>query len=204
LDLVQLDELDLYIEEFNKDMQMYTRTYSNIDNLPTDVLINIDNNDNKIKKLEDGTVQLIRFDTIDSVRKFTHDNVSGKSFDDIKSEILSKLDYELEYADDRVELVHRLINENDWMYDLVSSKKHMKNNIKTRNSFLSEDTSYGKLIDVISSYLIHPKFRNKDDEKEFNNTLSKSKEEKNEIREKLCDSTMRNNGRRYKRFYRII
>lgn len=123
----------------------------------------------------------VRFDTILSN---DYEDVSCPySLDDVRENILYKLDYDLKYADDRNNLVKKLLSENEWIYDLISTKKMMSNHIKSKNDFLTEDTEYGRIMDALADYIAHPKFRNKDEEEEFKKKQEEIKQKK--INEKI-------------------
>lgn len=111
-------------------------------------------NDNIIK-CEGDTYRFIRKDTISTHIEETHSN---KSLKDVYECIISKLDYELEFATDRTELVNRLIEENNWIYTLVSTERLIKNQIKKKSSFLSENMAFDKLMERLSTYINHAKF----------------------------------------------
>src|SRR5690606_9546570 len=70
---------------------------------------------NKIVRLNEDTYRFYRYDEIQ-----THivDQDSNYSIDDIKKNINSQLNYNLKYADERVELVEELLEENEWIVDL--------------------------------------------------------------------------------------
>jgi hypothetical protein len=112
-------------------------------------------NDNIIK-CEGDTYRFHRFDTITTHIEQTH---SDKSLKDVYDNIISKLNYELEFASDRTELVNRLIEENSWIYSLVSTERMMKNQIKKKTSFLSENVAFDKLMERLSTYITHAKFK---------------------------------------------
>lgn len=116
---------------------------------------------NKVVKHSENNYTFYRFD---EVQTHIRERVSSHSIDDIRKDINKMLDYNIKYADDRVELVDRLISENDWIYDLVSSNKMIMKEQKKKNSFLAENQSFDLAIDVISSYINHAKFKNKEDE----------------------------------------
>ncbi len=120
---------------------------------------------NKIKKLENGKYQFIRFDEIQ-----THivDFKCNYNIDIIKYEINNKLDYNLKYADDRVKLVKTLLEDNDWIYDLISTHKIIRKEQKKKKDFLAEDQALDRAIDYISDYINHVKFKNEKDEQIYN------------------------------------
>jgi hypothetical protein len=116
---------------------------------------------NKVVKLGDLDYMFYRFD---EVQTHVQNKITTYSIDDIRKNINKQLNYNIKYADDRVILVDRLISENTWLYELVSSNKMMIKEQKKKNSFLAENQAYDLAIDAISSYINHAKFKNKEDE----------------------------------------
>lgn len=111
-------------------------------------------NDNVIKS-EGDTFRFVRFDTISTHIEQSH---SDKSLKDIYECITSKLDYDLEFATERTELVNRLVEENEWIYTLISTERLIKNQIKKKTSFLSENMAFDKLMERLSTFINHAKF----------------------------------------------
>lgn len=136
----------------------------------------IENSDNKIKKISDSEYMIIRHDTIST--HINSDNKVKYNLNDIKSKIVKRLDYSLEYADDRVELVDKLLSENKEIYNLVSTTRSIQKEIKSKKSFRSEEQPFDKLIEIISSYINYAKFKNEEDENEYNKKLQELEENK--------------------------
>ncbi|WP_212963865.1 hypothetical protein, partial [Siminovitchia fordii] len=74
----------------------------------------------------------------------------------------------LKYADDRVKLVKALLEDNDWIYDLISTHKIIRKEQKKKKDFLAEDQALDRAIDYISDYINHVKFKNEKDEQIYN------------------------------------
>jgi len=153
------------------------------------ILHTIDHLKDDLKKIDDNTYgfknncnlikfdgenyHYIRLDTITSHIEQTHSEYSLKN---IKEQIIHKLDYNLEFADDRTNLVNRLLEENTWIYTLVSTERFIKKEIKKKTSFLSENHPYDMLMEIISTYITHAKFKNEEDKLQYEETLKKTKE----------------------------
>ena len=89
-------------------------------------------------------------------------------------EAIKKLDYSLEYAEDRVKLVHNIINEinkDGILDDFLSSEGYRKKQVKNKNSFLAETEPLSKLLMRFSYYIDFPKYNNENDKK--NKTIKK-------------------------------
>lgn len=140
----------------------------------------LENSDNKIKRVGKDEYMFQRFDTISTHIK---GKVSDYNLDDIKKNIIKKLDYKLKYADDRVVLADQLLKSNQWIYDLASTTRFIQKEVKKKDSFLSENQPYDKLMEIISSYINHAKFKNKQDEQEYYKKVEelKKKQSKNNL-----------------------
>lgn len=121
----------------------------------------IGQSENKIKRLSEDEYIFIRKD---GVNTHIEKSYCGKDLDAIHKEINKKLNYNIKFADDRVKLVEYLLSQNEWIYSLISTNKLMEKEIKKKNSFLAENQKYDKIIDSISTYITHAKFKNKEDE----------------------------------------
>lgn len=161
--LQDISNLELRINK-NQELQVGQLTY-------------IGQSENLIKKLNDNEYMFIRKDGVATHIKKQHSNVDlGK----IHNEINKKLDYSIQYADDRVVIVEGLLSQNEWIYDLISTNKLMEKEIKKKDSFLAEDQKYDNIIDSISTYINHAKFKNKEDE----DLYTKLQKEKLELEQK--------------------
>jgi hypothetical protein len=80
---------------------------------------------------------------------------------------LKKLNYTLEYAEDRNQLVHSILNELDkdeLLSKYFSSEGYRKKQVKNKNSFLSESEPLSKLLLRFSYYIDFAKFNNQEHE----------------------------------------
>lgn len=100
------------------------------------------------------------------------------TFDDIKYKINMNLDHNLKYAEERNKLVENLLNENDWIVDLLSKEDVRRKQIKTRDDPLSENQAPDILLEQIADYILYPKFVNKNEE-EYYNYLKKYEQQLN-------------------------
>jgi hypothetical protein len=135
----------------------------------------VEGNDNKIKRLNENTYMFMRFDSIDTV-KHTDGVKCDKTLADLYKEVHSKLDYDLEYAEDRVELVNEILHKNYWVYDYISTHRSIRKEVKTKNSFRSEQQPFDRALERLASYLYFPKFLNKEDELEYEKLKKKESE----------------------------
>jgi hypothetical protein len=142
---------------------------NNIDHLK-DQLTQVDNdtwkfktNDNIFKK-EGEQFRFIRFDTIKS---HIDDVYTDRSLKDIYENIISKLDYELKYGEERSKLVNQLFESNTWIYTMVSTERMMMKENKKKNSFRAEEQPFDKLMERVSSYIAFAKFKNEEDEAQY-------------------------------------
>ena len=85
---------------------------------------------------------------------------------------LKKLDYELEFAEDRNKLVKQILDDLDkdgLLTNYFSSAGYIKKQIKNKNSFLAETEPTSKLLARFAYYLDYPKYNNKDDKENDRN-----------------------------------
>lgn len=127
---------------------------------------------NKIVKLDDEKYMFYRFDEIQT---HIEPYYSDYTIDHIKGHITKYLDYNLDYAEDRVKLVERLINNNKWIYELVSSYNLIIKEQKKKTDFSAEEQKLNQALEFIASYICHVKFKNKDDEERFNKLKERQK-----------------------------
>lgn len=161
-----IEDLDLYTEKDGKRLKLHR-------DLKINEVAFIGNGCNKIKKISDCEYMFIRKDYIG-----THIKNENKEYDLnlIYEKILKKLDYEIKYAEDRMELVKELLEEyEDWFTGLLSTNRMIAKEIKKKSDFLSEDQRYDKLIEQINNYITHAKFINKEDELKHQEILKEKK-----------------------------
>lgn len=133
----------------------------------------IKNSENKIKKINDNEYMFMRFDYIKThIEQYS----TMYNLNDIYNFIVSKLDKNIKYAEDRMKLVNELLDENNWIYDIKSSSNIIAKEIKKKNSFLAENQKFDKLLDQISDYICFAKFKNEEDEKEYYELKNKEDE----------------------------
>ena len=167
LELGNIENLQLYvdIETENKDGDKEIKRVPLEDDLDVYETGYFDREDmkrNKIKKLDENTYMFYRFDEIQ-----THivDYESDYTIEDFRNDVVSKLDYEgLEYSSDRVDLVKRLLENNSGIYDLVSTNRIIQKEQKAKSDFLSENQRLDKQIESLASYILHPKYADKEEE----------------------------------------
>jgi hypothetical protein len=113
------------------------------------------NNQYNLIKRDEDMYHFIRLDTITTHLEQTY---SDKSLKDIREQIIHKLDYNLEFASDRTKLVDSLLADNTWIYNLVSTERFIKKEVKKKISFRSEEQPFDKLMEILSTYITHAKF----------------------------------------------
>lgn len=91
----------------------------------------------------------------------------NRTYDNIAFNINAKLDHQLEYAKDRNELVKELLNQNDWIVDLLSGEEFISSQVKSKKDFLNEDSKLGKTLEQIADYILFPKFDDNEHHKEY-------------------------------------
>lgn len=152
-----IDDLDLLIKEDNKYVPL-TRE------LHIGETAYFRNNSNKVKRISEDTYEFHRFDHVGTN---VYEDFAGYPFSKIKEKIIDKLDQSLKYANERKELVDRLLEENYWIYNLLSSDTVIKRVHKKKTDPLAEKQKLDNLFDQISIYLRHPMFKDKEDEKYY-------------------------------------
>ncbi|WP_018923841.1 hypothetical protein [Salsuginibacillus kocurii] len=151
-------EVTLYDSPFDDRIKL------EVDELEADETAYINFTENMIKKDAVGDLHYIRKDSIEtSINKVS----SNRTVSDIRENILKQLDYQLEYGDDRIEQVDELIHNNDWIIELLSTNMMIDKELKSQKDFLAEDSNTDKVIQVISDYLLRPKFKSQDEQEEY-------------------------------------
>lgn len=141
---------------------------------------------------------------------------------EVISEGLRRLNYNLEFAEDRVELVNEIINElnKDKVIDKYLMSEGYKNKqIKTKNSFLSESEPLSKILLRYSYYIDFSKFNNEEqkmkNKKDKLHTLSLYKERKEsnsigltdefqKLQNSIIDFDFQNQARRKDKNIRLV
>ena len=171
--LYDINDIELKIDKLDEKKRVVRRVYLE-EPLKVGQWAYVGDTNNKIKRISEKEYMFIRKDSIDThIEQY---NPSGLTVQKVYTSINKKLDYELRYGDDRVRLVNQLIEDSQWIYNLKSSSKVIAKEIKKKNSFLAEDQKYDRLIDVISTYINHAKFKNEEDELKYNELVEKKKQ----------------------------
>jgi hypothetical protein len=131
-----------------------------------DDVIQIGSTDNFLKRI-DNEYELYRFDSVETLNRYQYNNQEDYSSDDIRKNILTKLDYDIEFAEDRLKLVNDLLDQNDWIYDFLSSPKIIVKELKKKSSFLAEKQRVDHYLELIATYLCFPMFKNQKDKDEY-------------------------------------
>lgn len=151
---VAKDELNEFIEE-------------NIHELNNGDTLQIKGTENKFIMV-DGILEKVRKDSIHTdPAPYEESELTVQAV----RNLIGKLDNDLKYAEDRVELVRSLIDENEWIYDLLSTKRIILKEHKNKSDFLAEDQSLDKIFDIFNTYITFCKFKNEEDEKYYNRKL---------------------------------
>ncbi|HSH52129.1 MAG TPA: hypothetical protein VK982_10450, partial [Bacteroidales bacterium] len=122
-----------------------------------------------------------------------------KTVDDVFG-LVKQLDWFLKYRKERKEFVDKLIDDNKWVYELLSSAKVKSTRIKKTTDFLSEDQRLDRAFEYMAIYIAHPKFEDKDEDSSYNvvsrfiNKLSNMKN-KDDKYEKALDILLNFNGK---------
>lgn len=142
---------------------------------------------NKIVKWDEDDYMFYRFDDIGT---HVDEYESECSRGDIKTKLLDNLDYDLNYASERVGFLKEALVENDWVYDLLSSSRAIRKEHKQKNSFLSMEQPIDMGIQKIADYILHPRFNDKQNE-EYVDGLNESygtlKSKKSKTNSELCE-----------------
>lgn len=135
---------------------------------------------------------------------------------------LKKLDYKLEFAEDRTKLVHEILNQLDsdgTLSNYFSSEGFRMKQIKTKNNFLSESEPVSKLLMRFSFFIDFAKFDNQESKdwevKDKLPTLSAYKfnrksdaiglsEEIQKINSKIIDFDFQNQARKKDKNIRLV
>lgn len=94
------------------------------------------------------------------------------------SSYIKKLNYDLQYAEDRCELVRRILEEDrDFWTEYLSSKSFRDKQIKNKNSILAENDFSLVALSIMADYLVFPKFKNQEEQQqhEIRKSLKSSK-----------------------------
>jgi hypothetical protein len=108
--------------------------------------------------------------------------------------ILKKLDYTLEFAEDRNKLIHKEFEKLDSLIvNYLSSEGFINKQVKSQKSFLSETEPLTKILSIFTDYLTFPKYNNQND-KDIDiskklATVSYYKQKENEYYEMNYDDT---------------
>lgn len=174
--LRDISNLDLYIEDESFNRKKINR------NLEINESAFVGNTNNKIKRISEDEYMFIRFESIDS---HIYDTDAKGKIEDIKENVHNQLVYNLKYAYDRVEWINKLLENNEWIFDLLSTKRVMQKEIKNKKSFMAKDQLLDKELEKLANYLIYPKFKNEEDEIKYQKLLEEQKEiEQKKKREK--------------------
>lgn len=106
-----------------------------------------------------------------------------RTFEDIEKEINRNLNHDIDYADDRNELVKGLLDKNDWIIDLLSDEGVRSKQVKSKNDALAENQNLDKKMERIADYILFPKFDSHEQEEDYNYLRKKEKEISNARRE---------------------
>ena len=102
----------------------------------------------------------------------------------VLKKIISQLDYEIEYADERNEKLKIILkNYDNWFVDYVSSPAYILKQHKNKTSFLNEKDISTKGLEYIADYLIFPKYKN---ELEMNYVIHKKSRIKKDRKREIC------------------
>lgn len=171
LELGNIENLGLYIdiEEENEEQEIEVKRIPLERDLEFGEIAYFDRigmKRNKIVKQDEENYMFYRFDEIQThIRNYD----SGYSVDDISNRIVRPaMNKKLQYSHDRVGVVNNLVKENQWIYNLLSSNRIIQKEQKSKTSFLAENQSLDVEIEKLATYLLHPKFNNKESEDSFN------------------------------------
>lgn len=105
-----------------------------------------------------------------------------------------ELDYNIEYAESRLELVNQIIdelNKDNILVNYLSSEGYIRKQVKTKSNFLAESEMLSRLLERFSSYLNYAKYDNEEgkmkNEKKKQPLISKDRRIKNSKKESFTD-----------------
>lgn len=104
---------------------------------------------------------------------------------EVLGNIISKLDYELEFAEDRLNHLKNILDERtyDWLIGYVSSQSFINKQVKNKDDFLAENDISEIGFSIIVDYLVFPQYKNELDKK-------LKEEQKHQIRKKRSKPNM--------------
>lgn len=120
---------------------------------------------NKIVKHGEEDYMFYRFDEVQThVENFDCDY----SIEDVRDNITYFFDYDLEYSNERVELLDSLFEVNSNVIEgLFSTSRIIKKEQKKSKNFLAEEQKLDKYVQGMADYILHPKFNNIESEEYF-------------------------------------
>lgn len=127
------------------------------------------------KVIKQGSDEYI-FYRFDEIQTHIEDYESGYTFDDVGEVFTSGLDYGLKYSSDRVEQLKGLIEDNEWIYGLLSENRTILKDQKKKNSFLAENQKLDSYFQRMIDFIVHPKFNSEEEEQYYNGLDSEYKE----------------------------
>lgn len=169
--LDNIEGLELYIEQSDKTRVRLNREL----NIGESAFVG--NSINKIKRISDNEYMFLRFDTIATHIYDYQVNHDLKELNEAKNEYI---DYDVKYGLDRVEIIEHLLKQNNWIYDLISTNRMIKKEIKNKSDFLAENQTFNEILDSMATYIYMAKF----DSAEHENKHSQYIEELDLIKKK--------------------
>lgn len=93
---------------------------------------------------------------------------------------ISLLDYDIEFAEDRVQKVIEVLGQDSWLVDYVSSLGFINKQVKTKTDFLCDNDAFSSSMARIAEYIDFAKFNNQEDkdngiERDVDKTVDASK-----------------------------
>jgi hypothetical protein len=175
--LYDIEDIELKIDQFDEKKGVVKRVHLK-EPLKIGQWAYVGESNNKIKRISENEYMFIRKDSIDThIEEY---NSSQFTVQDVYQSINKKLDYDLRYGKERTKLVSELIENNQWIYNLKSTNRIIAKENKKKNSFLAEDQSFDKVLDKIATYIVFAKFKDEQDELDYQNKIK----EKNELEQK--------------------
>ena len=175
--LYDINDIELKIDELDEKKGVVRRVHLE-EPLKVGQWAYVGDSNNKIKRISEKEYMFIRKDSIDThIEEY---NPSNYTVQGVYLNINKKLNYDLGYGKDRVNLVNELINNNQWIYNLKSTNRIISKENKKKTSFLAESQSFDKVLDKISTYIVFAKFKDEQDESEHKQKI----EVKNELEKK--------------------